>query len=146
MVDLLLGGPGETPATVRETIEALRVAAPNCVGVALGMRLYPGTRALDLALAEGPPETNPSLRRQGRGPVDLLAPVFYLASALGPTPAALVRELVGDDPRFFLPADEAGHAGEDHNYNDHAPLLAAIARGERGAYWDILRRLGPDRG
>lgn len=146
MVDLLLGGPGETPATVRETIETMRAAAPDRVGVALGMRLYPGTRAVDLARAEGPPETNPSLRRRASGPVDLLTPVFYVASALGPAPAALLRELVGDDPRFFLPADEAGHAGEDHNYNDHAPLLAAIARGERGAYWDILRRLGPDGG
>mgnify|MGYP000849217622 FL=1 len=146
MVDLLLGGPGETPATVRETIDALRGAAPDCVGVALGMRLYPGTRALELARAEGPLEANPSIRRRGQGPVDLLEPVYYLARALGPTPAALVREQVGDDPRFFVPAEEAGRAGDDHNYNDHAPLLAAIARGERGAYWDILRRLGPARG
>ncbi len=146
MVDLLLGGPGETPATVRETIEALRAAAPDCVGVALGMRLYPGTRAHQLALAEGPLDANPSIRRRGQDPGDLLEPVYYLARALGPAPAALVREQVGGDPRFFVPADAAGHAGDDHNYHDHAPLLAAIARGARGAYWDILRRLGPDRG
>lgn len=141
MVDLLLGGPGETPATVRETVSVLRSAEPDCVGVGLGMRLYPGTRALALALAEGPLEHHPSIRRRSTGAVDLLTPVYYLASALGPRPAALVRELIGNDPRFFLPTDELGHRGDDHNYNDHAALLAAIARGERGAYWDILRRI-----
>jgi radical SAM superfamily enzyme YgiQ (UPF0313 family) len=141
MVDLLLGGPGETPDTVRETLEVLRATEADVVGAALGMRLYPGTRALDLVLAEGPLETNPAVRRRGTGPVDLLAPTFYVASSLGPAPAALVRELAGDDPRFFLPTDGVTLPDGDHNYSDHAPLAAAIARGERGAYWDILRRL-----
>ena len=49
--------------------------------------------------------------------------------AISPLPC---RTLVGHDERFFLPGD--------YNYNDNARITAAIARGERGAYWDILRR------
>ena len=30
---------------------------------------------------------------------------------------------------------------ENYNYNDNQPLVEAIRRGARGAYWDILRQL-----
>ena len=45
MLDLLLGGPGETPETVAETIRVFRAVGPDCVGAALGVRLYPDTAA-----------------------------------------------------------------------------------------------------
>jgi radical SAM superfamily enzyme YgiQ (UPF0313 family) len=142
MIDLLLGGPGETPETVQETISLLKSIAPDRVGASLGLRLYPGTPAAAQLLAEGPLEDNPGIRRKYSGPVELLRPTFFISPALGSRPAELVRELIGSDTRFFPPAEEAlaGHAAGDHNYNDNAPLVAAIARGERGAYWDILRR------
>ncbi|MCK7490741.1 MAG: hypothetical protein MZW92_02365 [Comamonadaceae bacterium] len=70
---------------------------------------------------------------------DLVRPVFYLSPSLGPDPAALVRDTVGDDPRFFLPAGP--DAGRDYNYNDNDVLERAIREGARGAYWDILRRM-----
>jgi hypothetical protein len=97
-------------------------------------------------LAEGPPETNRNLRRRYEGPVDFFRPTFYISSALGERPAALVRDLVGGDRRFFEPIEEVAAAagpepGVDHNYNDNAPLVEAIRAGERGAYWHILRRL-----
>jgi tryptophan 2-C-methyltransferase len=143
MVDLLLGGPGETPDTLRTTIEYLKELGPDSVGASLGMRLYPETPVVELLGREGSWEENPSIRRRYTGPVDLLRPTFYLSQALGDRPATLVRELIGGDPRFFPPAEDApgGHAGSDHNYNDHRPLTDAIARGARGAYWDILRRI-----
>jgi tryptophan 2-C-methyltransferase len=143
MVDLLLGGPGETPATVRVTIDSLKELGPDSVGASLGMRLYPETPVVRLLDREGPWEENPSIRRRYTGPVDLLRPTFYLSHALGDRPATLVRELIGGDQRFFAPAEETpgGHAGSDHNYNDHRPLTEAIARGARGAYWDILRQI-----
>jgi hypothetical protein len=53
MFDLLLGGPGETRATIARAIEALRAIDPDAVGVTLGLRLYRGTRLAD-ALA--PPD------------------------------------------------------------------------------------------
>lgn len=143
MVDLLLGAPGETPETVANSISRLKEIGPDAVGAALGLRLYPQTRLAEGLLRSGSLEKDPGLRRHYDGPVDLLRPTFYIAPELGEAPARLVRELIAGDERFFPPADEGarGHAGEDHNYNDHAPLAEAIARGARGAYWDILRKL-----
>lgn len=143
MIDLLLGGPGETPETARATFDALRRMEPDCVGVGMGLRIYPGTPAERLIGAEGPVDCNPNIVRKYEGPVDLLRPTYYLSAALGQRPAALVKDLIGGDPRFFPPAEDApnGHAEGDHNYNQNTALTEAIARGRRGAYWDILRQL-----
>jgi radical SAM superfamily enzyme YgiQ (UPF0313 family) len=143
MVDLLLGGPGETPESVADTLEFFKLVAPDSVGAALGMRLYPQTPVV-LQLQElGPLESIPGILRKYSGPVDLLEPTFYIAPALGEAPARLVRELIAGDERFFAPEDDlpSPSAGTDHNYNDHQGLVDAIAGGARGAYWDILRRL-----
>ena len=69
----------------------------------------------------------------------------YVAPALGPRPARLIRGLIGGDPRFFEPADDAEPTRTDgsssaYNYSANQPLSDAIAHGARGAYWDILRR------
>jgi radical SAM superfamily enzyme YgiQ (UPF0313 family) len=142
MLDMLLGGPGETPETAAESIEAFRRLDPDCAGAALGVRIYPGTGMAEIAAAEGPWEENGNLRRHYRGPIDLLQPTFYISSALGTEPARLVRDLIGDDPRFFPPALEGPSAdSDDHNYGDNQLLARAIADGQRGAYWHILRRL-----
>ena len=147
MIDLLLGGPGETPQSVRETIEFLRGIGPDCAGAALGVRLYPGTAMARLVAAEGPLQANPAIHRRYPGPIDLLRPTFYVSPALGPQPARLVRDLIDGDPRFFTPVDSepasepCAGPGTDHNYNDNQALIDAIAAGARGAYWDILRRM-----
>jgi radical SAM superfamily enzyme YgiQ (UPF0313 family) len=145
MLDMLLGGPGETPETVKETIEAFKEINPDCAGAALGVRIYPGTPLASIVAAQGPMEINPNIRRRYDGPVALLRPTFYVSSALGEQPARLVRELIGRDERFFAPREESCAAGEaamsDHNYNENQALSEAIRAGERGAYWDILRRL-----
>jgi radical SAM superfamily enzyme YgiQ (UPF0313 family) len=147
MIDLLLGGPGETPQSVRETIEFLRRIGPDCAGAALGVRLYPGTAMAALVAAEGPLATNPAIHRRYAGPIDLVRPTFYVSPALGPQPARLVRELIDGDPRFFTPVDSEPAAepcagpSTDHNYNDNQALVDAVAAGARGAYWDILRKV-----
>ena len=146
MLDLLLGGPGETPQTVAETIRFFQEIGPDCVGTALGVRLYPDTQVSAMVAREGPWETNPSIRRHYQGPVDLLRPTFYISAALGEQPARLVRELIAGDRRFFEPEEETAAAARadarsDHNYNANQALTEAIAAGARGAYWDILRRL-----
>jgi radical SAM superfamily enzyme YgiQ (UPF0313 family) len=150
MTDLLLGGPGETPQTLAETVAFIKHIGPDCAGAALGVRIYPETPMAERVLAEGPPQSNPALRRRYDGPVDFFRPTFYLSPALGARPAALVRDLVAGDPRFFEPAEEpaaapAGAAPQGldtgYNYNDNTPLVRAIQAGARGAYWDILRRL-----
>jgi radical SAM superfamily enzyme YgiQ (UPF0313 family) len=145
MIDLLLGGPGETPQTVADTIGFIKQVGPDCAGAALGVRLCPGTAMAQRVAGEGSLETNPAIRRKYDGPVDLFRPTFYIASALGERPAERVRELIAGDKRFFEPVPEqkltTGDEGSNYNYNDNAPLVQAIAAGARGAYWDILRRL-----
>jgi radical SAM superfamily enzyme YgiQ (UPF0313 family) len=146
MCDLLLGGPGETVETVTESIRFFQQAGPDCVGTALGIRLYPRTPMAAMVAKEGRWETNPSIRRHYEGAVDLLRPTFYISAALGERPARLVRDLVAGDRRFFEPEEETAPGGEtgaagDHNYNANQGLAEAIRAGARGAYWDILRRL-----
>ena len=71
----LFGGPGETEATVAETLEFIdREVAPNdMVLMAAGLRVYPGTRLCEVAVAEG-------IVRAGQR---LLEPRFYVSPALG---------------------------------------------------------------
>ncbi|MCL4195700.1 MAG: radical SAM protein, partial [Thermoguttaceae bacterium] len=147
MLDLLLGGPGETEETVAESIRFMKEIEPDCVGASVGMRLYPGTGVIDALGGEEALDRIDGICRHYEGPVDLLRPTFYISPHLGSRPARLVCELIGNDPRFFPPAEENESAGEpasDHNYNDNRRLTDAIAAGARGAYWDILRRLPRD--
>ena len=140
MVDLILGGPGEIPETVRESVATLQRIRPDCVGAALGLRVYPGLPLTRRIAAEGPMESNPAIRRRYSGPVNLLWPTYYIASALGSRPAALVRDIISGDPRFFEPPPDDDTGIKSYNYNDNEPLVRAIAAGARGAYWDILRK------
>ena len=146
MIDLLLGGPGETPETVAETVSFVKRVAPDCAGAPLGIRVYPGTEMAAIVAAEGPLESNRNLHRKYDGPVDFFHPTFYVSRALGERPADLVRDLIGGDERFFPPppdeaAYRAGGESGDHNYNENTDLVEAIAAGARGAYWHILRDL-----
>jgi tryptophan 2-C-methyltransferase len=147
MLDLLLGGPGETPASVEETIRFVQQIDPDCAGTALGIRLYPDIPMRDIVAAESPLDTNPGIHRCYDGPIDLLRPTFYVSPALGQRPSRLVRNLIAGDVRFFEPKDDVVAASQEpepeanYNYSDNQPLVDAIAGGARGAYWDILRRL-----
>ena len=139
MYDLLLGGPGETRETVRESLEVVKKAGPDCVGLSLGVRVYDGTPLAAQVREMGGMESNNALSGAKLDNESYLRPLFYLSPQLGPDPVSFVRDLVGDDERFFLPGgpDEE----RDYNYNGNDRLVQAIGRGERGAYWDILRRM-----
>jgi len=133
MFDLLVGGPGETPQTVRTTIERVREYDVPLAGIAAGVRVYPKT-ALAEDIAEG--------RTKGRvfeneGQVHR-EPVFYVSPHLGDDVFALIDEIVAGDRRFLrlsAPSDEGSY-----NYADDETLARLIEQGARGAYWDILRR------
>jgi radical SAM superfamily enzyme YgiQ (UPF0313 family) len=147
MIDLLLGGPGEIPRTVRETIEFIKQIGPDCAGAALGIRVYPGT-AMEQIIAEKLRDpTNSGIRRKYSGPINLLKPTFYISETLGERPAELIRDLIAGDQRFFEPAleiDSQTAESDDavnYNYNENLLLTQAIQQGARGAYWNILRRL-----
>jgi radical SAM superfamily enzyme YgiQ (UPF0313 family) len=141
MIDLLLGGPGETPQTAKQTIDFIKKINPDCAGAPLGVRIYPGTEMVSVVAAEGDVETNPNIYRKYTGPVDLFRPTFYISHLLGERPARVIKDLIAGDKRFFEPIDEADAISTDHNYNDNTELVQAIAAGARGAYWDILHKL-----
>ena len=147
MIDLMLGGPGETPQTVRETIDYIKKIGPDCAGAALGIRVYPGTTMEQIVAEELRDQTNSNIRRKYSGPINLLKPTFYISEALGEQPAELVRDLIAGDRRFFEPAVETLNQATDssdaanYNYNENLLLTQAIREGARGAYWDILRQL-----
>jgi len=132
MFDLLAGGPGETEQTVTTTINKAKELDIPLTGISVGVRVYPIT-PLGKAVAGG-------FNNQGLHPrtSSLSQPVFYLSPLLGNKPLDLVQHLVAGDPRFLFlaaPSDE-----ESYNYADDDFLCRLIEEGNRGAYWDIIRR------
>jgi len=108
------------------------------VGVAIGLRIYPGTELARIVAGEGFTADNPNLVGDVEENEDLARPVFYLSAALGSDYGDELHQRLRDDPRFFL----GGSRDEtDYNYNANQMLVDAIKAGARGAYWDILRRL-----
>jgi len=69
------------------------------------------------------------------------APIYYVSSSLGPDALGYLAKLVNGDERFFFSGTAAG-ADKNYNYNDNTVLANAIKAGYRGAFWDILRRIG----
>jgi radical SAM superfamily enzyme YgiQ (UPF0313 family) len=132
MVDLLLGSPGETSASVRGTIDLMRRVEPDRVGLALGVRVYPGT-PLARRFQAAPPKAGLS---GGGDPSD---PAFYLEPAVAGTVYDLLDGMIGGDRRFLF--QDPTRPDRDYNYNANAVLGEAIRKGYRGAYWDILRRV-----
>jgi len=133
MLDLLVGGPGETEQTLKKTIDQVVALDVPLVGIAVGVRVYPRT-PLAAALA-GDPGT------KGLHPSSKMAahkPLFYLSPSLGADVFGLIRHLVKGDPRFLTLSapDEKG----SYNYADDELLCGLIEKGGRGAYWDIIKQ------
>jgi radical SAM superfamily enzyme YgiQ (UPF0313 family) len=134
MLDLLLGSPGETHESLMATVELMERAAPDRVGISLGVRVYPGTAlARQVASAD---------RQAGLvGGEDPATPLFFLEPAIASTCFQLLDEQIGDDPRYFF--FDPSQPDRNYNYNANQRLCDAIEAGYRGAYWDILRRMAP---
>jgi len=137
MLDLLLGGPGESRESLRETFEMARSCGADRVGIAVGVGVCPGTPFAEKLLSNGLP-SNSTLNTQN-SELAFLRPHFWIEPSLGDSIHDIVRELVSDDPRFLFM--DPARAAANYNYNDNAPLVDAIRRGYRGAFWDILRRV-----
>jgi radical SAM superfamily enzyme YgiQ (UPF0313 family) len=69
---LMLGGPGETPETVKESVALLEKYQPQLVNLTVGIRIYPGLPLHRQALEEGVVAPGD----------DLLWPHFYLSPAI----------------------------------------------------------------
>ncbi len=123
MLDLLLGSPGESRESLTRTIELMKRADPDVVGVSVGVGVYPGTR----------------LAAQFASRQDAREPWFHLEPAVAPFVYELLDSLTGDDRRFLY--FDPGRPERNYNYNANERLASAIRNGHRGAYWDILRQL-----
>ena len=133
MIDLLMGGPGETRETVQTTINKTKELNIPLAGISTGVRVYPHT-PLGKAITDGSikgglyPDT-------GEHPEQ---PLFYLSPLLGDDASVVINELVAEDPRFLVlskPAEEGSY-----NYTDDEVLSQLIKQGARGAYWDIIQQ------
>jgi len=94
----LVGGPGETPATLEETLAfaAGRLGRGDAVYLTVGLRIYPGTTLHRIALEEGAVQYGDPL----------LAPSFYFSPALDFDAAVRrLRRFAADHPRFMFSAD-----------------------------------------
>ena len=89
---LLMGGPGETPDTVQESVELLERYNPFLVNLTVGIRIYPHTALCDQALAEGVivPEDN------------LLWPHFYLSDAVADWIWDYLKDLTSRHPNWIF--------------------------------------------
>lgn len=95
---LLVGGPGETPATVEETLRfaASRLDRGDAVYLTIGLRIYPGTTLHRIAAAEGLVDASDPL----------LVPTFYFSPALDwARTVTRLRRFAADHPRFMFSAD-----------------------------------------
>jgi len=94
----LAGGPGETDATLEETLAFAdeRMRRGDSVYLTVGLRIYPGTTLHRIALDEGTVARDDTL----------LAPTFYFSRELhlGATVARL-RGFAAGHPRFMFSAD-----------------------------------------
>jgi radical SAM superfamily enzyme YgiQ (UPF0313 family) len=135
MLDLLLGSPGESRDSIIRTIELMRHAEPDRVGVAVGVRVYPGTELADVVMQEGPRE---GLREGLVGGDNSMDPLFFIEPSIAPFAFELLDQLIGDDRRFLF--FDPSRPDRNYNYNANQRLVDAIKKGYRGAYWDILRR------
>ncbi len=132
MLDLLLGAPGESRESITQTVELMKRADPDRVGVSLGVRVYPGTAL------EG--EVNGKENRKGLvGGLDSFDPVFFMDPGIEQDVFEWLHGLIGNDRRFLF--YDPSRPKQNYNYNDNQRLVDAIRQGHRGAYWDILRRL-----
>jgi tryptophan 2-C-methyltransferase len=139
MYDLLLGGPGEDRESLATAISFMNEIEPSRVGISAGIRIYPGTRLAEIALADIE-KGNANVR--GTINPDFFAPIFYVSHGMGDELYPFIASLVKKDERFFFGGGE--EAAANYNYNANNVLMEAIKRGYRGAFWDILRRLAEE--
>ncbi|MGM0366476.1 MAG: B12-binding domain-containing radical SAM protein [Actinomycetota bacterium] len=137
MIDLLLGGPGETPDTVAQTIKFARSLPVTAVGVNTGIRIYPGTIMAEMVKEEGFMPQNANLYGKIEQNTDFLEPVFYLSANLGAGMEEKISKLTAGDRRFMF----MSKSKKSYNYNQNMLLTKAIRKGRRGAYWHILEQV-----
>jgi radical SAM superfamily enzyme YgiQ (UPF0313 family) len=133
MLDLLIGAPGESAKSIENTVNLMRKAEPDRIGVPVGVGVYPGT-PLEAMLRSDRLHKNSKLP-----PEDPASPCFFLEPQVSDFVFQYLDDLIGNDERFFF--FDPSKPDRNYNYNANQALIDAIGKGYRGAYWDILRRV-----
>jgi radical SAM superfamily enzyme YgiQ (UPF0313 family) len=89
---LLLGGPGETPESVLQSLDFADSLNLDAVKLTLGLRIYPHTELARIAVREGVIEAH----------TDLLKPRFYMAPGLEQWLRETVRTWTADRPNWMV--------------------------------------------
>jgi radical SAM superfamily enzyme YgiQ (UPF0313 family) len=89
---LLLGGPGETRASVRQSLDFVDSLDLEALKLTMGLRIYPGTPLAEQAVAEGVIEPSDSL----------LWPRFYLRPELAEWLPEVVEAFAADRPGLVV--------------------------------------------
>jgi radical SAM superfamily enzyme YgiQ (UPF0313 family) len=119
----LLGGPGENPQTLKETLTRVGNLKKSALFFFCGMRIYPGTALYEIAVNEG----------QIRKGVSILEPVFYRSPLIDSDEIVKqVRQAAGERINWII-----GAGGEDT-----AEIISRLyQRGHCGPMWEYLIRL-----
>jgi len=119
--NLLLGGPGETMNTVRQTLDAINDMAPTAVICMIGIRVFPKTRLSHIAMEEGMigPEE------------DFLEEVFYLSPAIEDEILPFIEAFSRKNPTWIFPG---------LNINITVELQRKLRRfGIKGPLWEHMK-------
>ncbi len=120
----LLGGPGENPQTLKETLAGVGNLEKSALFFFCGMRIYPDTELYDIAIKEGQIAEDRSL----------LEPVFYRSPFIDSD--EIVRQVKKEANRRLNWV--IGGGGEDT-----AKIISRMyQRGHCGPMWEYLTRLG----
>jgi len=119
----LMGGPGENPQTLQETLTRAGGLEKSALFFFCGMRIYPGTALYEIAVKEG----------QIQKGANLLEPFFYRSPLIDSDEILRqVRQAAGERINWLI-----GGGGEDT-----AKIITRLyQRGHCGPMWEYLIRL-----
>jgi len=117
---LILGGPGETTETLKETCLFMERIRPEAVIAMLGVRIYPGTGLERIAKVEGVLADGESL----------LEPRFYIAEKVKKSLLEYIGAYARTQPNWIVPGLDIRSG----------PRLAKVLAkmGKKGIMWDML--------
>ncbi len=118
---VLLGGPGETMATVNQTFETILEMSPTATICMIGIRVFPKTKLSVIAEAEGMIDPKE----------DFLKPIFYISPAIKKEILPFVNKFSEKHPTWIFPG---------LNININVELQKKLRRfGIKGPLWEHMK-------
>jgi len=118
---LLIGGPGETMETVKQTFNAIQDMAPTAVICMVGIRVFPETKLYHSSIEEGVIDPDQ----------DFLKPAFYISPAVENEILLFVETFSKENPTWIFPG---------LNINMSRELQKKLRRfGIKGPLWEYMK-------